>query len=54
LLARYQTRRFANKILHDIAGILMAHKGLQAIHKMIDQALDKQIDKELLRPVFFS
>ena len=51
LLARYQTRRFANKILHDIAGILMAHKGLQAIHKMIDQALDKQIDKELLRPL---
>jgi len=51
LLTQYQTRRFANKILHDIAGVLMAHKGLQAIHKMIDQRLDKQIDKELLHPL---
>ena len=48
LLVQYQTRRFANKILHDIAGVLMAHKGLHAIHKMIDQRLDKQIDEELL------
>jgi len=51
LLTNYQTRRFANKILHDIAGVLMAHKGLQAIHKMIDQGLDKQIDQELLEPL---
>ncbi|MCF7971312.1 MAG: cation:proton antiporter [Methylococcaceae bacterium] len=51
LLTQYQTRRFANKILHDIAGVLMAHKGLQAIHKIIDQGLDKQINKELLHPL---
>ncbi len=51
LLMQYQARRFANKILHDIAGVLMAHKGLQAIHKMIDQGLDKQIDKDLLHPL---
>lgn len=53
LLTQYQTRRFANKILHDIAGVLMAHKGLKAIHKMTDQRLDKQIDKALLRPLEF-
>ncbi|MBE0468701.1 MAG: cation:proton antiporter [Methyloprofundus sp.] len=51
LLMQYQTRRFANKILHDIAGVLMAHKGLQAIHKVIDQGLDEQINKELLHPL---
>ncbi|MDF1583211.1 MAG: cation:proton antiporter [Methyloprofundus sp.] len=51
LLMQYQTRRFANKILHDIAGVLMAHKGLQAIHKIIDQGLDEQINKELLHPL---
>lgn len=47
LLTHYQTRRFANKILHDIAGILMAHKGLNAIQKMIDDGLDA----ELIKPI---
>ncbi|TXL15512.1 hypothetical protein BMR05_03250 [Methylococcaceae bacterium HT4] len=47
LLTQYQTRRFANKVLHDIAGVLMAHKGLKSIQNMIDEGLDKQ----LIRPI---
>ena len=47
LLTRYQTRRFANKILHDFAGILMAHKGLITIQQRIDDGLAKQ----LIRPI---
>ncbi len=47
LLTAYQTRRFANKILHDMAGILMAHKGIKTIHKMIDEGLDA----DLIKPI---
>ena len=47
LLTKYQTRRFANKILHDFAGILMAHKGLKTIQKMIDDGLDA----DLIKPI---
>ncbi len=47
LLTQYQTRRFANKILHDIAGVLMAHRGLKALQKMIDDGLDA----ELIQPI---
>lgn len=32
-LSRYQNIRFANRIQHDIAGILMANEGLKAIKK---------------------
>lgn len=46
-LMGYQTRRFSNKILHDIAGILMAHKGLKAIQKMIDEGGGEQLVKPL-------
>lgn len=46
-LMGYQTRRFSNKILHDIAGVLMAHKGLKAIQKMVDDGLDQQLIKPL-------
>ncbi len=46
-LVSYQTRRFSNKVLHDIAGVLMAHKGLKAIQKMIDTGLDEQLVKPL-------
>ncbi|OQK15884.1 hypothetical protein AU255_16985 [Methyloprofundus sedimenti] len=47
LLTHYQRRRFANKILHDIAGVLMAHKGLKAIKQMIKDGLDA----ELIKPI---
>ncbi|SMG62987.1 Cation/H+ exchanger [methanotrophic bacterial endosymbiont of Bathymodiolus sp.] len=47
LLNQYQTRRFANKVLHDFAGILMAHKGLKAIQTMVDDGLDE----ELIKPI---
>ena len=43
LLLRYQTSRFANKILHDIAGILMAHKSLEAIEKMVAEGFNEQL-----------
>lgn len=33
LLVKYQERRFANRIQHDIAGILMAHEGLKEIKR---------------------
>ncbi|NOQ14708.1 MAG: cyclic nucleotide-binding domain-containing protein [Methyloprofundus sp.] len=46
-LMSYQTRRFSNKILHDIAGVLMAHKALKVIQKMIDDGLDKQLIKPI-------
>ncbi|RLA23779.1 MAG: sodium:proton antiporter [Gammaproteobacteria bacterium] len=47
LLTQYQTRRFANEILHDFAGVLMAHKGLKVIQQMIDGGLDKQLIKPI-------
>ncbi|BCG62709.1 MAG: monovalent cation:H+ antiporter, CPA1 family [Methyloprofundus sp.] len=47
LLTQYQTRRFANKILHDIAGVLMAHKGLKVIQKMIDDGLEPALVKPI-------
>lgn len=43
LLLHYQTSRFANKILHDIAGILMAHKSLQAIQEMLGDGFNEQL-----------
>ncbi len=43
LLTRYQTRRFANKILHDIAGVLMAHKALDSIQLMLDEGLEAKV-----------
>ena len=46
-LMGYQTRRFSNKILHDIAGILMAHKGLKALQKVIDDGGDAELIKPL-------
>lgn len=47
LLTQYQTHRFANKILHDIAGVLMAHRGLKVIQQMIDNGLDEQLIKPI-------
>lgn len=43
LLLRYQTSRFSNKILHDIAGILMAQKSLEAIDFMIQDGFNEQL-----------
>lgn len=42
-LTQYQTHRFANKILHDFAGVLMAHRGLKAIQKKVDEGLSKSL-----------
>ncbi len=47
LLTHYQKRRFANKVLHDIAGVLMAHQGLKVIKQMINDGLDA----ELIKPI---
>jgi CPA1 family monovalent cation:H+ antiporter len=47
ILAKYQVRRFSNKILHDIAGVLMAHRALKAIEQK--EILNN--NKALIKPV---
>jgi len=47
ILTKYQARRFSNKMLHDMAGVLMAYKALKAI----EEKEKLSGNKELLKPI---
>ncbi|MDC9729187.1 MAG: cation:proton antiporter [Methyloprofundus sp.] len=43
VLSKYQTHRFANKIQHDIAGVLMANRALKSIEKQVSSGVDESL-----------